>query len=285
MTLPKFLLQKKFMMESVLFVFASSVVYMLLYKPFSATVWLGFSTGRLALLTLLYYAIAIIVMVSSKFILILLQKRTYIGAAAYIVNIIIEYSFLSFLYVLFSAVFKITEVEVTARLVLKTLLCVSLILVIPYTFFVLLTAYRSLRDENRMLQALLAKNQEVPKDDLISLQDYSGAVKLSVDPDTIYYIESQDNYVKIYYENEGKLTSYMLRCRTQQMEEMLEGTEIHRCHRSYFVNFSKITQLNRSSNRATVTLSHPDAREIPVSKTYYRTVLGTNVTQNRLSRA
>jgi len=280
MTLPKFLLKKKFMMESVVFVFVFSVIYMFLYKPFSATVWFGFSSWRLALLTISYYAVAISVMIGSKFVLVAIQKRRDITAPAYALLVLVEFAILTFFYILFTVVFKITEVHLTFWLVCKTMGCTALILAIPYTFIVMHTANRGLRDENQMLRAQLATAKTTKRGGrLIDLYDTFGTMKLSIEEDSIYYIESQDNYVKIFYELDGELVNYMLRCRTQKMEEMLEGTAIHRCHRSYFVNFSKIQYLDRGSKRAFITLSHPDVKPVPVSKTYYRTVISANLVE------
>jgi len=277
-TLPKYLLQKKFMMESVIFIFAFSVVYMFLYKPFSATVWFGFATWRQALLTILFYIVAITIMVVSKFVLVVIQKRVDITAPTYIGLVLVEFVLVSLLYILITSAFTFTDVKLTAGLVLKTMSCVALILAIPYSFFVLYTAYRSAKDENRMLRTLLETSSSTGRQGkILDLHDTFGNKKITIPEDSIYYIESQDNYVKIYYELEGKLVSYMLRLRTQQMEEALQGTNIHRCHRSYFVNFSKVSGLNHNSRSTSLSLSHPDLKQIPVSKTYYRTVISANL--------
>jgi len=276
LTIPKFLLQKKFMMESVFFVFAFSVLYLFIYKPFSATLWFGFDSWRIALLTVGYFVVAISVMIASKFVVLAIQKRFEMRVWAYLLVTLVEFLMLSAFYLLFTS-FRVTMVSFDVLVLLKTSLCVLLILSIPYSIFILYTGYRSQRDEVKMLRNLLSKVQSSPTVRMISLYDTFGTMKISIDQDSIYYIESQDNYVKIYYELEGRLTSYMLRCRTQQMEEMLSGTSIHRCHRSYFVNFDKVTVLNHGKGKATVTLSHPDVKQIPVSKTYYRTVLSANI--------
>lgn len=272
---PKFLLRKKFMMESVVFVFAFSVMYLLIYRPFSATLWFGFRSWNSALLTSGYFLVAIAVMVVSKIAIAAIQKRRETDAWTYLAVTAAEFISLSAFYILFT--FFAADIPVTGAVVLKTTVCVFLILLIPYSLFVLYTGYRSQRDEILMLRNLLAKSQISPTGRMVDLYDTFGNMKLSIDQDSIYYIESQDNYVRIYYELEGRLASYMLRCRTQQMERMLEGTDILRCHRSYFVNLSKVTVLNHGRGRAAVTLSHPGVRQIPVSKTYYRTILSANI--------
>ncbi len=276
LTIPKFLLRKRFMFESVVFVLAFAIGFIIIYKPFSATVWFGFSSLGISLLTTAFFAVAIVTMLLSKLVIRLVGKRHEMSIWAYLLLTIVEFALLSAEYLGFTAL-RMVNINFTPLLFLKVFVCIFLILAIPYSIFVLYTGYRSQRDEIRMLRNLLAKSGESPKQRMVDLYDTSGAMKISIDQDSIYYIESQDNYVKIWYELEGRLTSYMLRCRTQQMEKMLEGTDIHRCHRSYFVNFNKVTVLNHGSGKASVTLSHPDVRQIPVSKTYYRTVLSANI--------
>ena len=113
---------------------------------------------------------------------------------------------------------------------------------------------------------------EPPRSELLHLYDNNGILRMSIDNDTLYYVESQDNYVRIYYELEGRLVSYMLRCKTQRLEEMLAGTSMVRCHRSHLVNLQKIKLYTKEHDHATILLTHPSAKPIPVSKSYFRAI-------------
>ena len=102
--------------------------------------------------------------------------------------------------------------------------------------------------------------QDLPaENELLHLCDNNGIERMTIDAQAIYYVESQDNYVRIYYELEGRLVSYMLRCKTQRIEEMLAGTALMRCHRSYIVNLQKIKCYKRFSDHATIYLSHTES--------------------------
>ena len=70
----------------------------------------------------------------------------------------------------------------------------------------------------------------------------------------------------------GQLLNYLMRCRTTRLEKQLEGTPLIRCHRSYIVNVENVAQLKREGARVFLELSHPDARKIPVSKSYYKAI-------------
>ena len=108
---------------------------------------------------------------------------------------------------------------------------------------------------------------------LINLYDYNGTLKLTINSDSLYYMESQDNYIKIHYENNGKLCSYMLRSRTKTIEENLADTSIVRCQRSYLVNVMKINHIKKGGKVRYIVLSHDDIRPIPVSKNYFKNLI------------
>ena len=108
---------------------------------------------------------------------------------------------------------------------------------------------------------------------LIQFRDSQGKHKMSLSEESIFYIESQDNYVQIFYNLEGKMSSYLLRCSTQKIEENLEGTPIVRCRRSFLVNTTKIVRYGKEKGHFTITLDNPSGKTITVTPAYYRTVL------------
>jgi len=121
-------------------------------------------------------------------------------------------------------------------ILLKAIGCVLLIMAIPYTILTLYAAYKAKTEELQMLQYEMSLSNEptVVYPSLINLYDYNGTLKLTINSDTLYYMESQDNYVKIFYENHGKLLSYMLRCRTKTIEENLALAYTRKASRSFF---------------------------------------------------
>ena len=98
------------------------------------------------------------------------------------------------------------------------------------------------------------------------------------------YMESQDNYVKIFYSNHGRLLSYMLRCRTKAIEENLAETSVVRCHRSYMVNVMKINNIRKKGKARYVVLDNSEIKPIPVSKSYFKNFIGKIDRFNALGR-
>ena len=108
----------------------------------------------------------------------------------------------------------------------------------------------------------------------ITLFDNSGTLKLSLNPDNLYYIESDDNYIKVWYtDSKGELKQYMLRCRLKTVEDSFKGSGLVRCNRKYIVNISKVSMLRKESDGYFLDLCNEDIQSLPVTKTYTDTVL------------
>lgn len=108
----------------------------------------------------------------------------------------------------------------------------------------------------------------------ITLFDNSGSLKFSVSMSNLYYIESDDNYIKVWYTDSGRtLKQYMLRCRLKTVEDSFAGSELVRCHRKYIVNMSKVKVLSKEKGGYFLDLGTELVDPIPVTKTYEETVL------------
>lgn len=271
MEVPKFLLRKKYLLESVFFVALFSFLFMLLYQPFSATVWFGFSSLSKALTTLSFYLTAIAGLLISKILLYRIFAVRSLTLPLYLGWIGGEYLLVALLYILFSNAFE-GGPAMTPMWIVRVFFCVSLILAIPYVMIWLYSAYRVKNEELNLMKLNRTTHEEPEGSKLLHLYDNNGVQKMAIDEETLYYVESQDNYVRIYYELEGKLVSYMLRCKTQNLEEMLSATSLVRCHRSHIVNTKKIKLYRKEHDHATIFLSHPSAKPIPVSKSYFRAI-------------
>ena len=108
----------------------------------------------------------------------------------------------------------------------------------------------------------------------ITLYDNSGALKLSISPENLYYIESDDNYIKVWYtDSKGDLQQYILRCRLKTVEDSFKGSSLLRCNRKYIVNMDKVAMLRKESEGYILELSNNSITPIPVTKTYTDAVL------------
>lgn len=152
-------------------------------------------------------------------------------------------------------------------------MCVALILAIPYTIIWFYAQYKAKIEELELFKVTHKRETIESGHHLIQFRDSQGKHKMSLSEDSVFYIESQDNYVQIFYNLEGKLSSYLLRSTTQKTEEDLADTSIVRCRRSFLVNTAKIVRWGKERGRFTITLDQPSGKTITVTPAYYRTIL------------
>ena len=250
---------------------AFSFVFLLTYHPFSETVWLGLRSEVL-LPTILFYLSGIGVLMISKVGLMLYQVGHTVSVRKYLLWFLGEFVAIAVIYLLFTRHWFQTDIPITFRLVAYTSLCVGMILSIPYIIFTLMASNLAKSEEINALKLSQKAEIPTPGSDIIHFYDFNGVLRISIAANKIYYIASQDNYVEIRYEMGGELLNYLMRCRTTRLEKQLEGTSLIRCHRSFIVNLDNVTQLKRENAHVFLELSHPEAKKIPVSKSYYEAI-------------
>ena len=65
-------------------------------------------------------------------------------------------------------------------------------------------------------------------------------LKIVLVPEAILYITAEENYVNIFYTENGKLRTYVLRSSMKALEELCQENGLVRCHRSYYINPSYV---------------------------------------------
>ncbi|MBQ3249196.1 MAG: LytTR family transcriptional regulator [Alistipes sp.] len=296
--IPKFLVSRRYISLVISFIVLFSVIFLLLYRPFSLAVWFSTNDTLRFGFTLLFYVGAIVILIFSRWLMNALQDRLTVTSSTYIWWIMGENLLISLLYTLMTVKLFPVEGVATPAIVVRALVCVTLILAIPNGIIALYAAYHSKCEELEATQYQLqqistdykilknlkdseirsaaealhiAKQTNMPR--MVSLYDNNNTLRLTINIDSLYYLESEDNYVKVHYKHNDKITSYMLRCRTSTIEKSLEGTTMVRCHRSYIVNISKIRFLGEEHRMHYLSLDDESIRHIPVSKTYYASLL------------
>ena len=268
------MLQRSFLLRTVLFVSLFSMLFMSLYQPSLAysTTWFGFHSLKQAGVTALFYIVAIGTLILSKLLLSAFSKRHDVTVRRILLWLIAEFFVIAAEYYFFTVSFKLGSVEVP-QLLFRIPLCVGLILVIPYSIIWFYAQYKAKKEELELFKVTHKRETIESARQLIQFRDSQGKHKMSLSADSIFYIESQDNYVQIFYALEGKLSSYLLRSTTQKIEEDLADTSIVRCRRSFLVNTAKIVRWGKEHGHFTITLGQPSGKTITVTPAYYRTIL------------
>ena len=276
--LPQYLLGKYQLIGTVTFSVLFALVYLNLAIPFSETAWFGLGDSVMFLFTLVFVGIAILTLIVSRMLMYQANKKHLeFTFFIYLAWCIIEILFISGLYT------WITVNIINAELTPWETLRISLIngftaLGIPY---LISGMYFAIIDKNNTIKLMNYENvvtDEAPKAETslkkITLFDNSGTLKLSVSPENLYYIESDDNYIKVWYtDSKGSLQQYILRCRLKTVEESFQGSGLLRCNRKYIVNMNKVGTLRKESDGYVLELNNNAIVPIPVTKTYADKIL------------
>ena len=150
-------------------------------------------------------------------------------------------------------------------------------LIIPY---IIAGMYFAIIDKNNTIRLMNFSNvvSDEPvspsKEQKITLFDSSGVLKLALSLSSLYYIESDDNYIIVWYtDNKGNLKKYVLRCRLKTIEESFKGSSLVRCHRKYIVNMDKVKVLRKEKEGYEIDLDNDNIPPITITKTYAGNVL------------
>ena len=298
--LPKFLISSRYITVTIAAIVIFSVIFLITYQPFSLAMWFSSSDMVSMLFTLLFFVAAVVILILSRFTMYKLQDRYVLTLAQYIcwltgevVAITLLYTFVTYRYFDSSG---LTITDISAR----TLFCVSTILAVPNIMISFYAAYRAKCEEldasqyelkrlgeeyNRLLNETEVErrvSEMLPKGDtqtksprMVRFYDNGGTLRLTIDVNALYYLESEDNYINVHYKHNDKILSYLLRCKTSTIEKSLEGSSMVRCHRSYIVNTGKIRFMGEEHRMHFVTLDDESIKRIPVSKSYYPTLLSS----------
>lgn len=111
-------------------------------------------------------------------------------------------------------------------------------------------------DQRNVVLKLIAENEK-------------DSIELS--PDSLYFIESSDNYSTVFYEKQGKLQKELLRSSLTRLESQISSENIVRCHRSFIVNLDKVEKVTGNAQGYKLHLEAPELL-VPVARKYSEVV-------------
>lgn len=265
--IPKYLVEADNLVLTVVITGLFSIAFLTMYTPFSDSAWFNLREADKFILTICTFSTGILLVVISKVLMYYRNLKSRLKVWEYILWNIAEIIIIATGY---TAVTH-TLIGNYSAILPKAVAVSTLLIVIPSAAIGLAAAKR---DRNRILKVISSKDilsDELPKNDndLVHITDNNGNLKLSLRIDNLLYIESQDNYIKVYYTSQDKLQSYLVRCKLKTIEESFKGGKLVRCHRSYILNTDKVKVLRKVQNTYVAELDHPGTTPIPVSKKYF----------------
>ena len=90
-----------------------------------------------------------------------------------------------------------------------------------------------------------------------------------VDINEILHIKSEDNYCNFTFEDES---SFLLRIKLGEVEELLQNKKFVRCHRQYIINQMKIKSIDINMNTIQV-----GARKVPYSRSKKQEIMSIGI--------
>ena len=277
--IPAYLLEKFQLLGMVTFTILFAISFLNLYTPFSETVWFTFEGTTKFLFTSGFLAISILFIILSKLLLYKIAKNHSINYIQYILWWIIEVLIISLFYT-YVTIDLVKDIAISEFKIFSKALFVSTVSIIfPY---IISAMYFAIIDKNKTIKLMrfssiqTDENTQESKEieSHISLFDNSGVLKLSIKSSDLFYIESDDNYIKVWYkDNSSELKMYMLRCKLKTIEESFKESSLMRCHRKYIVNKEKVKILRKEGDKYFIDLDYDGIDPIVVTKTYQSTLI------------
>lgn len=282
--LPGYLLGKYQLIGTVTFSVLFALVFLNIYIPFSETAWFGLGDSMMFVQTLVFATSSIAMLIISRMLMYQTRKLFELTYIEYIVWCFVEIASIAGVYtwITTDAIANETIEAIMGggswAIYRRSFMYVFIALGMPY---IISGMYFALIDKNNTIRLMnfehvVTDEPQKPATELkkITLFDNSGALKMSISPDNLYYIESDDNYIKVWYtDSKGTLQNYMLRCRLKTVEDSFKGSGLIRCNRKYIVNLSKVTMLRKENEGYYLDLCNETIPPLPVTKTYTDSVL------------
>ena len=266
--------QAQHVVISVLF----ALVFLTAYTPFSDTSWFQLGTNSRFVGTVAFVGIGTFFLSCSRLLMTFcVRKLRHFAMWAYILWLFLEIVLIAAFHTYLSY-FLVKATSYSLGYIFgKSLLITFIALAVPYTIVDLMIL---LNDSRRKLT--LTKSDAVESDDevlpehteIINLMDNNGNLKLSVKLDNLYYIKAEDNYINVFYQRNGAIATYMLRCKMKTIEDnCVDSSSLMRCHRSYIVNIKKVSVMHNEAEGFILEFEREGLDSVPVSKTYSKRVL------------
>lgn len=268
--IPAYNYEKSNLVRLILLTALFALVFINLYKPFSSSNWYRVSEFKFFVFSSLIILTGVLVVVVSRIIMYYRARRRGLSYGAYFFWILCEILAMSLFYAIYTICMNSHRdwAEAFRESVINT----SLVLLLPYS---VLWLYFSWNEKAKQLKQMEESHIDIPgKPNILTFYDEKGDLRLSVKSENLLYIESADNYVRVWYLNKGMLTRFMLRNTLKNIEGTLADTNILRCHRSYMVNFDQVKVVRREKDGIYLELGVEKAPDIPISKTYSEKVTG-----------
>lgn len=272
--IPSFIYRKSNQLIQIAFVPIFALLFILVYKPLdfgslnvdflSRWGWPERLISETITVAMILVGTAIVAV--SRIIMNSYTKRHQISYVSYIAWVATEIVVMSIIYTIASFLADPSDGigELFKRSLYKTIAILMIPYVMTYVFFIWQEKSRQLKSLKKQLE----ENEDALKNAYIQIMDERGELRLSLRRENLLFIESEDNYVCVWYLGGNAVKNIMVRNTLKKVAEQLEGKKIKRCHRSYMINIDHIKALRREKEGFFIEMGIDGVPDIPISKTY-----------------
>lgn len=279
--LPRYLLDKYQLMWTVAFTALFALASLFVAAPFCDNIWLGTHPLPVYLLSGAFVLVALLVMILDRVAMYWTGRRGRLSIAAFGLWNLAEILFIAVIYACFTALYCLVDEDSGSMRWLRVFLgsCLFGLVGLGVPALVSSLIMTVVKKDNIVrltdFSNIVTDSPEKPYEDKrITLFDGNGVLKISINEDNLYFIESDDNYIKVWYtDSVGEVKQYMLRCPLKTVEDSFAGSVLVRCHRKFIVNINKVCILKAEKEGYKITLGLDGVDAIPISRTYERSVL------------
>lgn len=179
---------------------------------------------------------------------------------------------------IFLSIFMLNGMQQSAWTVfLKTVFMSVCISFFPIVILVLFEQYRQQKKQftyaQRLTQSLKAENQQLQTEraeklttiESLQLKAENGKVELQLFASELICLQSDGNYVEVFYEIDQTVHKKLIRNRLKSLEEFLPKTTFFRCHNRFIINGNYILHIEGNARNLELSLRGMDSK-IPVSR-------------------
>ena len=284
--LPHYLIEKNNMIVQVTISVLFAIAFLAVYVPISdtTTAWFSLEDQDSFIYTAFFIIFSTIFLIFSRIMMFYMSKRLIRFTLPKFIfwtlgEIILIGLFHAYISLRIMHVAGHPSEIIIGKSILITFIALGFPFIVTDLSFALIDAQRVLRIAKSVIQSNEVKAQNTPKvqpndnqvtdtPDIINFNDYTGALKFTVKLENIYYIKAEGNYVNVFYNNKGGISSFVLRNKIQTIEDSLAGTPLMRCHRTYIVNTNNIKLIRTEDEGYYIDFNQTGLESVPVSKTY-----------------
>lgn len=273
--IPAYLYDRTNINRLILFTALFALLFINIFQPFGSREWYpNISDFKYFFFSSFIILIGMLVVVVSRFIMILYVKKHIFTYLQYAFWVLAEILAMSLFYSLFTKYIPDKGMSRDFMEIFhKSTVNTSLVLLLPYS---ILWLYFSWRDKTSLLQKMTVDESSngVQRKNSIAFPDEKGELRITIMLENLLYIDSSDNYVTIHYLNKSKLSHFLIRNTLKWMDENLTNdSQLVRCHRSYIVNLDKVKVIRKNKGGIIMELDIVNTPDIPVSTTFYERVM------------